>query len=145
MNDLLRQLNNNEYATDDNAGSSPITLSQTQLSALLGTFQQQQAAIAAMTNQTSPRCFCSSATDTTFPSSQQPNTLAGSTKRPEYCNTAKYEDLISIPIRPLYDGSSKQSVPFLNRLDICRQDEGWYPITFLVIHNNKYDLIRDFT
>ncbi len=66
-------------------------------------------------------------------------------KTPEYYNTAKYEDLISKPIKPVYDSSSEQLVPFLNWLDIPRQDEGWYPITFITIHNNKYDLISDFT
>jgi hypothetical protein len=46
MNDLLHQLNNNKYVTDENTGSSPINLSHAQLSALLQTFQQQQAALA---------------------------------------------------------------------------------------------------
>jgi hypothetical protein len=48
-------------------------------------------------------------------------------------------------LKPAYDGSSEQLIPFLNRLDIRRQDEGWYPITFLTIQYNKYDLIRHFT
>jgi hypothetical protein len=33
----------------------------------------------------------------------------------------------------------------LNRLDIRRQDESWYPITFLHIGTHKYDLTRHFT
>lgn len=63
---------------------------------------------------------------------------------PEYYNNAKYEEIICRPIKPLYDGSPDQLVPFLNRLDIRRQDEGWYPITFLTIQDNNYDLIRHF-
>jgi hypothetical protein len=66
-------------------------------------------------------------------------------KPPEYYNNAKYEDINSKPIKPLYDGSSEQLIPFLNQLDIQRQDEGWYPITFLSIHGTQYDLIRHFT
>jgi hypothetical protein len=55
-----------------------------------------------------------------------------------------YEDIISKPLKPLYNGSSEQLIPFLNRLDIRRQDEGWYPVTFLTIQGTKYDLIRNF-
>ncbi len=83
VNDLLHQLNNNKYVTDENTGSSPINLLHAQLSALLQTFQQQQAALAAMTNQTSPHHFRSPTTDITFPSSQQLTTLASSMKTPE--------------------------------------------------------------
>lgn len=64
---------------------------------------------------------------------------------PEYYNNAKYEDIICCLIKPLYDGSPEQLVPFLNQLDIWHQDKGWYPITFLKILEYNYDLIRHFT
>ncbi|MFN9983839.1 MAG: hypothetical protein ACK53Y_28190, partial [bacterium] len=36
-------------------------------------------------------------------------------------------------------------IPFLNRLDIRRQDESWYPVTFVTINTKTYDLLRHFT
>lgn len=109
-------------------------LSHEHLTALLQLFRRQQSMIAALTANTAPA--------SPTPSPQQFST--SSHKPPEYYNNAKYEDIISKPIKPLYDGSSEQLVPFLNRLEIWRQDEGLYPITFLDIHNTKYDLIRHF-
>ncbi len=41
-----------------------------------------------------------------------------STKNPEYYNNVKYEDIISKPLKPSYDGSAEHLIPFLNRLDI---------------------------
>jgi hypothetical protein len=114
--------------------SSPLHLSQEQLSALLQLFRRQQSTITTLLANATP----ASPTHSPRPASRIPHKL------PEYYNNAKYEDIISKPIKPLYDGSSEQLVPFLNRLDIRQQDEGWYPITFLEIQNRKYDLIRHF-
>jgi hypothetical protein len=73
-------------------------------------------------------------------------TASSSTLRlPDYHSLAKYEEIISRPIKPSYDGSSDGLIPFLNRLDIRRQDESWYPITFLQIAGKSYDIIRHFT
>ena len=64
---------------------------------------------------------------------------------PDFHSLAKYEEIISKPLRPAYDGSPDGLIPFLNCLDIRRQDESWYPITFITIQNTRYDLIRQFT
>jgi hypothetical protein len=37
---------------------------------------------------------------------------------PSYYNNAKYEDIACKPIKPLYDGSEDQLIPFLTLLDI---------------------------
>lgn len=145
INDLLRQLNDSTSTPGDDSASSSVRVSSEQLSALLRCVQQQQEALAAMTTPRSPNRFRTPQTINNLNSSHQPASFVHTTKTPEYYNNAKYEDLISKPLKPPYDGSSEQLVPFLNRLDIRRQDEGWYPITFITINNNKYDLIRDFT
>jgi hypothetical protein len=101
---------------------------------LITLLRQQQTAIATLTQQA-----------TSSGQSLPPDRHSIPThKPPEYYNNAKYEDIISKPIKLLYDGSSEQLIPFLNRLDIQRQDKGWYPITFLSIHGTRYDLIRHF-
>jgi hypothetical protein len=66
-------------------------------------------------------------------------------KAPEYYNNEKYEDSICKPLQPPYDGSADQLIPFLNPLDICHQDEGWYPITFLHTNDGPLDIIWDFS
>lgn len=63
---------------------------------------------------------------------------------PEYYNNAKYEDIVCKPIKPLYDGILEHLVTFLNWLDLRRQDEGWYPIIFLTINGNVYDVNHHF-
>lgn len=35
-------------------------------------------------------------------------------------------------------------IPFLTRLDIRRQNEGWASATFVIINNIKYDLTSNF-
>jgi hypothetical protein len=131
INDILRQLDETSASPTDDTTTS---ISNVQLSALLQMLRQQQTAINALT-----------AASTTPRQTQNHGQLhAGTHKPPEYYNNAKYEDIISKPIKPPSDGSSEQLIPFLNRLDIRRQDEGWYPITFLTIHGIKYDLIRHF-
>jgi hypothetical protein len=70
---------------------------------------------------------------------------SGTQRLPDFHSLAKYEEIISKPLRPAYDGSPDGLIPFLNRLDIRRQDESWYPITFITIQNTRYDLIRQFT
>jgi hypothetical protein len=92
------------------------------LSDIMNYFQQQQTAIQDILGSSS----------TTFASNSPRRQLPIIMPTPEYYTNAKYEDLACKPIKPLYDGSPEQLVPFLNRLDIRRQDEGWYPITFLV-------------
>jgi hypothetical protein len=97
-----------------------------------------------LTSSTSNTQMCTSQSGFPPPLGQSPSSFASFTRPPEYYNNAKYEDIISKPLKPPYDGSSEQLIPFLNRLDIRRQDEAWYPITFLTIQNTTYDLIRHF-
>ena len=67
-----------------------------------------------------------------------------STRLPEYYNNAKYEDISTKPLTKKYDGSAEGLIPFLNRLDIRRQDEGWYDATFVIQDGVKLDLTRHF-
>ena len=55
------------------------------------------------------------------------------------------EDIVCRPIKPVYDGTPEALVPFLNRLDIRRQDEDWSSITLITQHETQHDLIRHFT
>jgi hypothetical protein len=114
---------------------------QGQVSELLQCFWQQQDAIAALINSNSPSPLRTPQLGTLSAPGQSSYSIAASTKPPEYYNNAKYEDIISKPMKPSYNGSSDQLILFLNHLDIWHQDEGWYPIAFLMIHNTKYDLI----
>jgi hypothetical protein len=144
INELLRHLNENPTSPSGASGPSSINLTQNQVSELLQCFQQQQETLTSLLQLTSNSPLRTPHLRTSV-NSNQSRSFAGSTKPPEYYNNAKYEDIISKPMKPPYDGSSDQLIPFLNRLDIRRQDEGWYPITFLTINNTKYDLIRHFT
>lgn len=40
--------------------------------------------------------------------------------------------------------TQEELVPFLNRLDICRQDEDWSSITLITQHETQHDLIHHF-
>jgi hypothetical protein len=62
----------------------------------------------------------------------------------DHYNNAKYEDIICRPITPTYDVAPDTLIPFLNRLDIRRQDETWKSITFITHDNNTYNLLRHF-
>jgi hypothetical protein len=98
-------------------------ISQEQVALLLQRLQEQQATIARLL---------------------QNNTNTNKPKTADYYNIAKYEDIICKGIKPPYDGSSDQLIPFLNRLDIRRQDESWYPSTFISIGSDSFDLTRQF-
>jgi hypothetical protein len=63
-------------------------------------------------------------------------------KTTDHYNNARYEDIICRPIKPMYDGSPDHLVPFLNRLDIRRQDEAWKAVTYITENNQTFDLIR---
>jgi hypothetical protein len=130
IHQLLQDLNESNTSQE----SVNQTLHRERLSDIMRYFQQQQTVIQDVLGNSSPKSASSS------PRRQLP----AITPTPEYYTNAKYEDLACKPIKPLYDGSPEQLVPFLNRLDIRRQDEGWYPITFLLIENNNLDLTRHF-
>jgi len=48
-------------------------------------------------------------------------------------------------IKPLYDSSEDNLVPFLTKLELCRQHEGWASATFVTVAGKKYDLTTHFS
>jgi hypothetical protein len=133
VNDLLRQLNMASTPPINSDVPSSTTITDGQLKTLLQCFREQQATIEQLM------------ANTQNSSSTSPNNVITLQKHPDYYNNARYKDIICKPIKPAYDGSADQLVPFLNRLDIRRQDESWYPITFVRIENQTLDLLRHFT
>jgi hypothetical protein len=132
INGLLRQLNVNDNTPTEQGGSPSPAQTDSQLQLLLQCCRQQQAMIAELTQQRSASSSTTAAN------------IVTPAKAPDYYNNARYEDIICKPVKPAYDGSADQLVPFLNRLDIRRQDESWYPITFIMIAQHTYDLLRHF-
>lgn len=74
----------------------------------------------------------------TLPTTNHPN------KRPAYYTNAKFEEIASRAIKPTYDGSEDQLIPFLSRVDIRRQNEGWSSATYVQISDMTYDLTSNF-
>jgi len=84
------------------------------------------------------------------PSVQAPNLhgsptsiIAQPTLTPAYFNNAKYEDICCKPIKPCYDGTETDLMPFLLLLDIRHQDKGWAPATYVTIASDtsiRYEL-----
>jgi hypothetical protein len=75
------------------------------------------------------------------------STLTQSSINPAYFNNAKYEDICCKPIKPSYDGTKSDLMPFLLRLDIRRQDEGWAPATYVTVPScgsKQFDLTCEF-
>jgi hypothetical protein len=138
LNDILHDLQGGMSRKKSPNNAAMITISTEQFQTSLQKLQEQTDIIANLQQKT---FFNQSASPSNHPSHASSN-LTG---MPEYYNNAKYEDVIFRPIKPIYDGSPEQLVPFLNRLDIRRQDEGWYPITFLKIGDHGYDITRHFT
>jgi hypothetical protein len=118
---------------DDNRDISQI--SPDELRALLARLQQQQQTIDALLQQQQ--------LPSTAPSVNY-QAKSFMTKTPDYYNIAKYEDIVCKGIKPSYDGSPDNLIPFLNRLDIRRQDESWYPTTIVIINGKSFDLTRHF-
>jgi hypothetical protein len=48
---------------------------------------------------------------------------------PAYYSNAKYEEISCKGMKPAYDGTENELIPFLTRLDIRRQHEGWASAT----------------
>ncbi len=57
-------------------------------------------------------------------------------------SNAKYEEISCKGIKLAYDGTKDELIPFLTRLDIRRQHEGWASATYITIHGQTYDLTR---
>jgi len=64
---------------------------------------------------------------------------------PAYGTNAKYEEISCKPINPSYDGTEADLMPFLLRLDIRHQDEGWSPAAYVKVNSKTFDLTTDFT
>lgn len=64
--------------------------------------------------------------------------------QPAYYSNAKYEEISCRAIKPSYDGSEEHLIPFLTRLDLRRQNEGWAPATYITINDTQYDLTCHF-
>ena len=126
VNQLLQDLNDPGNHSPSQSPSN-ITITPGQLDTLLRIIRHQQAA--------TPQSV--------LPSVAGPR--LSSSSLPDFHSLAKYEEIITKPICPAYDGLPDGLIPFLNRLDICRQDESWYPITFLTVQQKSYDLLRHFT
>jgi hypothetical protein len=132
VNDLLHQLNTNGTQETMHDRPTPANITESQLHTLLQCFREQQTMIdELMKHQNASQ-------------SAMVAKIITPAKAPDYYNNARYEDIICKPIKPVYDGTADQLVPFLNRLDIRRQDESWYPITFINIGDQTYDLLRHF-
>jgi len=63
---------------------------------------------------------------------------------PSSYTNAKYEEISCRTIKPTYDGSEDQLVPFLTRLDLRRQNEGRASATYVKIAEKQYDLTLHF-
>jgi hypothetical protein len=85
--------------------------------------------------QTCSKVQTPSPTSTTQFSSQN-----SSTQPPAYYSNAKYEEISCKGIKPLYDGSEDTLIPFLTKLDLRRQHEGWAPATYITVADKRYDL-----
>jgi len=126
VNQLLQDLNDPGNHSPSQSPSN-ITITPGQLDTLLRIIRHQQAA--------TPQSVLPSVAGSRLSSSSLP----------DFHSLAKYEEIITKPICPAYDGLPDGLIPFLNRLDIRRQDESWYPITFLTVQQKSYDLLRHFT
>jgi hypothetical protein len=87
---------------------------------------------------THSKALASSPTSTRYTQSYVSNS------QPAYYSNAKYKEISSKGIKPLYNGSEQQLIPFLTKLDLRRQHEGWAPATYVTIDNKKHDLTTHF-
>jgi hypothetical protein len=66
--------------------------------------------------------------------------LSRTPQPPPYYANNKCEEISCRAIAPLYDRSKEQLFPFLSRLDLHHQNEGWASATYLTIDNKQNDL-----
>jgi hypothetical protein len=145
INDLLRTLQDNADDDHSNKKRKFVHLSADQFTILMKCFQQQQLDISKLVGATtsSPN---QNTSDHSVPSPVSTQTdLSAKAKLNTYYNTAKLEDIICRPIQPAYDGKPDGLIPFLNKLDLRRQDESWSPATYFDHNGKTYDLTKNFT
>jgi hypothetical protein len=59
---------------------------------------------------------------------------------------AKYEQIACLGLKPPYDGSPSDLIPTLNLIHIRRQNETWYPATFITTQDGtQHDLVLQFS
>ncbi len=63
---------------------------------------------------------------------------------PAYVTNANYEEISCKAIKLPYDGTEDDLMPFLLRLDIQHQDEGWVPATYVKTPNKGFNLTTEF-
>ncbi len=114
---MLHQLDDNTITPGEPDDVITIGISNERLSTLLLCFKQQQETIAVMTQSINGQQSRNQA-GITANLSQQVQQSSNYTKNPEYYNNAKYEDIISKPLKPSYDGLPELLIPFINWLDI---------------------------
>jgi hypothetical protein len=68
-----------------------------------------------------------------------------SLKVPDVFDNVKYEQIACAGLKPHYDGSPQELMPTLNAIHIRRQNEAWYPATFILQDGKELDLIRHFS
>jgi hypothetical protein len=68
-----------------------------------------------------------------------------SSKLPDMFDNAKFEQIACTGLKPRYDGTADALIPFLNSIHIRRQNEVWYPATFILQDSIQIDLIRHFS
>jgi hypothetical protein len=133
INSLLSDLQSSGPNDDDKPAAKrlkSITLTPEQFERLLQTCSKQQEVISHFTSG-SPISV-----DDSRPQRQP--------AQPAYYSNAKYEEISCKAIKPQYDGSEEHLIPFLTRLDLRRQNEGWAPATFVTINAQQYDLTCHF-
>jgi hypothetical protein len=131
LQDLQNGTNDSNDSMDEPASKKIkyIKLSYEQFEQLMQTYTSQQDSIARL---------MASPASVHLPSHNHSST------RPAYYTNATFEEIACRAIKPAYDGSEDQLVPFLTRLDIRRQNEGWSSATFVTISDKIYDLTSNF-
>ena len=89
-------------------------------------------------------CSTPGATPTTINQSSPTSAITSTVPAPSYVANAKYEEIFCKAIKPTYDGTAAELMPFLLHLDICHQDEGWAPATYVKVDDKTFDLTTDF-
>jgi hypothetical protein len=60
-------------------------------------------------------------------------------------DNAKIEQIICSGLKPAYDGSPEKLIPTMNLINIRRNNEVWFPATFIIQDQKKLDLVMNFS
>jgi len=135
LNDLLCQIQNHESNNDLNGRRrNYVHLTSKQFSVLITCFQRKQQDISNFLTQ--------SPAPPGPPSSDQFLASVSKTKTSDCYNIFKLDDTICHPILPANDGSTDNFAPFLNHLDLHRQDEAWAPTTYRTHDGRSFELLK---